>query len=62
MPSIQLAGGCGQVEKFGNGWLNLYELSEDDGNPFIWSWPKVFITGLILGWEEFKELTGCGNW
>lgn len=62
MLSIQLAGGWGQAEKFCNGWPNLNWLSEDDGNPLICSWPKVFITGLMLGWDEFKLLTGCGNW
>lgn len=62
MLSIQLVGGCGQVEKFCNGWPNLNEFSDDDGNPPICSWPKVFITWLTLDLEEFKLLTGWGNW
>lgn len=62
MLSIQLAGGCGQVEKFGKGWPNLYWFSADDGNPFRCNCPKVFITGFILGLEEFIVLIGCGNW
>lgn len=62
MPSIQLAGGWGQAEKLGKGWPNLYGLSDDDGNPLICSCPKEFKIGLILDLEEFKGLTGCGNW
>lgn len=61
--SIQFAGGCGQAEKFCNGWLNRYWFSDDGWNPPICNWPNVLIIGLTLDEGEFKLLTECcGNW